>query len=423
MLILHVDMDAFYASVEQRDAPALRGKPVLVGGGKGGEGKRGVVTAASYESRRFGCRSAMPMAQARALCPQAIVVPVRMGVYATESRRIHAIFDRFTPDVQPISIDEAFLDLTRVGKFATGGLEGAKAAGEEIRAAVRAETGLTCSVGVSFNKFLAKLASDACKPDGIMVIAPEDVERVLPGRAVSEIFGIGEVAAAKLAKLGIRTIADLRAADVTLLRRTFGDAADAWLRLAYGLDDRAVHARAQAKSVGKERTFSDDIGDAATLRAILLQLLESAAMNLREDGLRCRRVTVKLRTPDFRTFTRSQSLDAPTDHTDTLWPIAMGLLDAFLAEHRPKLRLLGVTLHELGTEAQPGLFDSVEPATKSPSLPQRPQRSEKIDGVSDAIARKFGKAAITRARTLGAPRRSTEGDEDVRASRAKDEDA
>lgn len=423
MLILHVDMDAFYASVEQRDAPALRGKPVLVGGGKGGEGKRGVVTAASYEARVFGCRSAMPMAQARALCPQAIIVPVRMGVYAADSRRIHAIFDRFTPDVQPISIDEAFLDLTRVGKFASGGLEAAKVAGEEIRAIVRREVGLTCSVGVSFNKFLAKLASDACKPDGIMVIASEDVERVLPGRAVSEIFGVGEVATARLAKMGIKTIADLRAADIVALRRTFGDSADAWLRLAYGIDERVVHGRAQAKSVGKERTFSEDIGDGAMLRAILLQLLESAAMNLREDGLRSRRVTVKLRTPDFRTYTRSESLDAPTNHTDALWPIAMRLLDAFLAEHRPRLRLLGVTLHELGTESQPGLFDAVAPAAKSPSPPQRPQRSEKIDGVSDAIARKFGKAAITRARTLGAPRRSTEGDEDVRASRAKDDES
>jgi DNA polymerase-4 len=419
MLILHVDMDAFYASIEQRDQPSLRGKPVLVGGGKGGEGKRGVVTAASYEARAFGCRAAMPMAQARALCPHAIVVPVRMGVYASESRRIQAIFDRFTPDIQPVSIDEAFLDLTRVGKVAPGGLQAAKGVGDEIRSLVTRETGLTCSVGVSFNKFLAKLASDACKPDGIMVIGPDDVERVLPGRAVTEILGVGEVAGEKLAKMGIRTIGDLRAADLSVLRKRFGSAADEWKQLAMGVDDRVVHARQRAKSVGKERTFSEDVGDPATLRALLLQLLESAAMNLREDGLRCRRVTVKLRTPDFRTFTRAASLDAPTDHTATLWPVAMGLLDAFLAEHRPRLRLLGVTLHELGDVTQPGLFDETPASATGPS--RRPGADAAIDGVSDAIARKFGKAAITRARTLGAPRRSSEGDEDVRASRAKDE--
>jgi len=418
-VILHVDMDAFYAAVEQRDHPELRGRPVLVGGSSGRLGEdakwwvakdypartRGVVTTASYEARVFGCRSAMPMAEACRLCPHALVVPVSMGKYVEESRRIRAIFEAFTPDIQPVSIDEAFLDLTNVpawtGLSGTKGLAGGRAAAAAIRERVRNETGLTASVGVSGNKFLAKIASDLEKPDGLTVLDPDEAVTRLAAMPAGVIFGIGKVTQAKLATGGVRTIADLMAASEGWLTSAFGAHALEWKRLARGEDEREVETTRQAKSIGKERTFSEDIADPERLSAMLMQEVENACARLRDEGLWCRTVSMKCRTGDFRTFTRASTIGA-TDETDVVWKAAESLFAAWLAENRGALRLLGVSLSGLEPAAA-GLFDTGR------------GRQSRVDAASDAInaalAKKsggamggtFGRVGIQRARAMAVP--------------------
>lgn len=374
-------MDAFYAAVEQRDNPVLRGRPVLVGG----RGRRGVVTTASYEARVFGCRSAMPTARALRLCPGAIVVPMRMQAYIAESRRIREILETFSPDIEPVSIDEAFVDVS--GVRAWSGLGGGERAARKIRQLIRDRTGLTASVGVSVNKFLAKVASDLDKPDGLTVIRADEAAARLAPMPVGVIWGIGAVASQRLAARGVRVVADLLAADPAVLAADFGAETVAhWRRLCVGDDSRAVQPARVNKSIGKERTFGDDIADPARLRAILLDQVEQAAQSLRSDGLFCGTVVVKLRRPDFRTFTRSRTLETPTDHTAELHEAAREILDRFMAERPGPLRLLGVSLQGLTDHAQSRLFESPARA-----------RSGSIDSVSDAIAARFGRRAIRRA--------------------------
>ncbi len=412
-LILHVDMDAFYAAIEQLDDPSLRGRPVLVGG----RGKRGVVTTASYEARTFGCRSAMPMAQALRLCPHAAVVPVRIPRYASVSRQVRDVLERFSPDIEPISIDEAFVDLTRVAHWnhsPTRALEAARG----IKAAIREQTGLAASVGLAANKFLAKIASDLRKPDGLCAIPPEDAARILAPLPVSVLMGVGRVSSAKLEELGVRTVADLLVFDVGELSRRFGASAEHWRRLAVGEDPRIVRTQHAARSIGRERTFGEDIADAARLRAVLAAEVEHAARALREEALVCRRVALKIRLPNFTTFSRSRVLAEPTSSTATLRDAASGLLDAFMGGRTVPLRLLGVRLEELSHPAQPGLFD------ESP-IPSTPTR---IDALTDRIARKFGAGSITRAGAIDArDKRSGAGarhqpgsDSQLRAGRAPD---
>lgn len=407
-LILHVDMDAFYASVEQRDHPELRGKPVLVGGStrrlKAGEKwivarefptrTRGVVTTASYEARVFGCRSAMPMAEACRLCPHALVVPISMGKYVEESRKIRAIFETFTPDIQPISIDEAFLDLSRVPRWAGGGLEGGRAAAVAIRERIKRETGLTASVGVSGNKFLAKIASDMNKPDGLTVIEPERAAERLSPMSVGVIFGIGAVTRAKLATGGVRTIGDLLNASDGWLSSAFGSHALEWKRLAQGEDDREVQTSRQAKSIGKERTFGDNIGDPERLRAYLMQEVENACARLREDGLWCRTVSIKCRTGDFRTFTRAETIEA-TDETRVIWAAADRLFGVWLKEGRDALRLLGVSLSGLETPSM-GLFGNA--AGNKVDLATDAINAALAKKTGGALGGSFGRVAIQRAR-------------------------
>jgi DNA polymerase IV len=404
--ILHIDMDAFFASVEQRDNPSLRGKPVLVGGGRGGTGKRGVVTTASYEARTFGCRSAMPMAQARRLCPQAIIVPARMGAYSAVSRQMMAVLDEFSPDAQKLGIDEAFLDVTNVQHLHGDG----PAIAAKIKQRVRTVANLPCTVGVAPNKFLAKLASDLGKPDGLFVITPETIDTILPPLPVKVLYTVGPKAAAALETLGIRTIADLRRADAGMLKARFGDHATLWIDLAHGRDSRTVHAQAAAKSIGQERTFSDDLTDPDRLRAVLLGQVEEVSRQLRGDRLHARRVVVKMRTGDFKTVTRSATLPEPTDRTDLLWSTARDLFESRWRERPAPLRLLGVALSDFSGEVQSGLFDEVStaPAQPSPSITRR----ARLDATADAINAKFGHDALSRARTLATGLRRRESHRD-----------
>jgi DNA polymerase-4 len=410
-VILHVDMDAFFAAVEQRDQPVLRGKPVLVAG----RGPRGVVTTASYEARPFGCRSAMPTAQALRLCPHAIVVPVRMQAYAEASKHVLAALNEFSPDIQPLGLDEAFLEATGVMHLHRD----AHALAAAIKHRVRQTTALACTVGIAHNKFLAKLASDLGKPDGLRHIRPADVDATLAPLPVRALFTIGPKAGAKLEQLGIRTVADLRRADQPTLLARFGDQARFWLDLAHGIDPRPLHPHAPARSIGRERTFSHDLSDPDQLRGWLLSEVEEAARQLRAESLLARRVIVKLRTGDYTTSTRSFTLPQASDDTATLWQTARTLLDTWLKGRRVPLRLVGVSLQDLSNTRQPGLFDELDtrPApppdapTENASAPQRtpssppatinsgpaPARRARADQATDAIIARFGRGAIRRA--------------------------
>jgi len=393
-VILHVDMDAFFAAVEQRDFPELRGKPVLVGGGRGGEGKRGVVTTASYEARVFGCTSAMPMAQARRLCPQAIVRPVRMSVYAQVSDEVMKVLDELSPVVQPVSIDEAFLEVSSVlhlhGKADEDGFTIGMRIGQQMKDRVRSVTGLAASIGVAGSKSLAKLASDLGKPDGLHLIRPEDALDTLGPMSVGALYTVGPKAAARLGRFGVRTIADLRAFGKDALSRNFGDSGEWWWELAHGRDDRTVEASDEhdRKSIGKERTFSDDIGDATKLRAILLGEVEDVMRTARQKGLKPKRITVKLRLSDFRTFTRSMTRARATDVTAEVWADAQRLLHEFLSEGKGRLRLIGVSVSNFDEPEQGELF--------APPTPALEVRGRKADIAADAIVKRFGKGAIRR---------------------------
>ena len=388
-------MDAFFASVEQRDDPALRGLPVIVGGGRGGEGSRGVVTAASYEARVFGVRSAMPMRQALALCPQARRVRARMGVYVAESRRLMEILETFSPDIEPLSIDEAFLDITGVLHLRPRAEPDPRTGlARDLKARVRTVLNLPCTVGIAPNKFLAKLASDHAKPDGLRVVSPEEAAAWLAPMPTSVIPGIGPKAGERLARLGVRTIADLRSLVAgrppEQIARDFGRHALRWPDLCMGLDDRPIEVGRERLSIGQERTFSVDERDHGALRATVLGQIETCAARLREKGLHARRVVLKVREPSFETHTRSATLPTPTDDTGVLWQAAATLLASWLDARPGPLRLIGIALQELSPPALPGLFDS--PATAS-----------RVDRAADAIARKLGPGIIARAGSLRPP--------------------
>ncbi len=389
--ILHVDMDAFFASVEQRDNPDLRGKPVLVGG----SGPRGVVAAASYEARVFGCHSAQPTSVAKRLCPGAIIVSGRHSDYKAVSRQVFAILERFSPAIQPISIDEAFLDVTGSTHLFGSGESIAK----QIRKLVKEETQLTCSVGVAPNKFLAKLASDMNKPDGLFIIEPETIQQALDPLPVTRLWGVGPSAERALAKLGIRTIADLRRMPVDTLVARMGDQGRHLHQLARGLDDRPVHIDREAKSISHEHTFGVDLDDPDEVRSLIARQAQDVAMRLRKHQRYARTVTIKVRFGDFETITRSHTLDNQTDETRVIHDAARDLFDTWARSFRP-VRLIGVGVSQLtDAPAEPGLFDTRDNT-----------KSRAVDRVSDAIADRFGKDAITRASSLRAkPRHGAHG--------------
>ncbi len=339
--IIHVDMDAFFASVEQRDHPELRGKPVAVGG----SGTRGVVAAASYEARTFGVRSAMPGATARRLCPHLIFVRHRFPVYQEVSQQIRAIFRQYTPHVEPLSLDEAFLDVTDD----LLGIGSATRIAELIRAAIRAETGLTASAGVSYNKFLAKLASDQNKPDGLCVIRPGQGAAFVAGLPVRRFHGVGPRGAEKMARLDIHTGADLAAKDLAWLKAQFGSFAEYLYRAARGIDLRPVRANRIRKSLGSERTFSEDLSSGAQLREALDNIIDNVWDSIAERDLKGRTVTLKMKDTDFQLATRARSLPRPVASKAEFAQIARALLDEQLPLPLP-IRLMGLTLSSLDGE-------------------------------------------------------------------------
>jgi DNA polymerase-4 len=377
--ILHVDMDAFFASVEVLDEPSLRGLPVLVGGTSG----RGVVSAASYEARVFGCRSAMPMGQALRLCPHAIVRPVRFHRYREVSRQVFAIFERYTPAIEGLSIDEAFLDLTGSERL----LGDASGVARRIKDDIRGETGCTASVGVSYCKFLAKLASDLQKPDGLTVFGEREVESILPTLPVTRIWGVGPKAAARLAGYAIHTIGDLRKADPAFLLARFGVDVHRLIELAHGRDERKVVTDREAKSIGNENTFFENLESKSAVLHELLDEMEHVAQRLRRAGKKARTVTVKIRTADFKTVSRSTTLQTATDVTAELWEAAQGCFQAWAERQFAPVRLIGVQVKDLvePVGAQMQLFD----------LPGR-EKQARVDGATDRIRDKFGKDAIKR---------------------------
>jgi DNA polymerase-4 len=334
--ILHVDMDAFYASVEQRDDPALRGKPLAVGGRPEG---RGVVAAASYEARAFGVHSAMPMATAVRLCPSLVIVRPDFARYKAASNAVFSIFREVTPLVEPLSLDEAYLDVTENAwreTFAT-------TVARRLKERIRADTGLTASAGAAPNKFLAKIASGWKKPDGLTVISPDRVEPFLQKLPVDALWGVGPVTAEKLRAKGIQRLVDVRSADLQLLRETVGSLAD-WLRqLANGVDDRPVTPNREVKSSGSENTYPEDLTDIATIRTEVAEMASHAIAWLHRREMLARTVTIKVRYDDFTTITRSHSA-APTRDEGDLTARAVRLLDKTEAGTRP-VRLLGVSVH------------------------------------------------------------------------------
>jgi DNA polymerase IV len=370
-------MDAFYASVELRDRPELRGRPVVVGG----LGTRGVVLSATYEARAFGVRSAMPVGRARRLCPQAVFLPPRHGLYGEVSKEVMAIFRTVTPEVEPLSLDEAFLDVSGARRR----LGSPRAIAELIRRQVRDQQSITCSVGVAPVKFVAKIASARCKPDGLLVVPADGVLTFLHPLPVSALWGVGEKAEEVLGRLGLRTVGDLAHVPAATLRRELGAAGEHLHALAWGRDERMVAPHREEKSVGAEETFPVDIDDPDVIKNELLRLSGRTAEALRAAGCVARTVTVKLRLASFKTITRSRTLAEPTDVAREIFGTACALYEGSGLDPRARLRLVGVRATGL------------RPATGSArqlAFDDRPVGWREAEQAVDRIARRFGAGAV-----------------------------
>lgn len=375
-LIAHVDMDAFYASVEQHDNPELKDKPVIVGG----IGNRGVVSAASYEARTFGVRSAMPMYEARQRCPQGVFIQVRMSRYKEMSEQVFRIFESFTPTIQGLSLDEAFLDLT--GAI---GSEDPVALGRRIKQDIRAATGLTASVGLAPNKLVAKIVSQQCKPDGLMHVLPEQVQATLDPLPVTAMWGIGPRTGESLAKAKIETIRDLRLAPEAMLKALFGNQALHYKNLAEGRDERPVDGEGGERSISQETTFEKDLRELAELAPVLRGLTEDLCRILRKSDLKPHTLVLKLREKDFSRHTRQRRYTPADNSFDTLYPLAEGLLSRWLEEHPGKaLRLIGVGAREFVTEGQLTLFE------------EGSERRRRLEATADAVRDRFGADSLRR---------------------------
>ncbi len=380
--VLHVDMDEFYVAVERLDQPSLRGKCVLVGGDAN---SRGVVSTASYEARKFGCHSAMPMATALARCPQAIILPVRMERYAEVSLKVFDIFHRFSPVVEPVSIDEAFLDISGCER-----LHGpATKVAYEIQRTIRDEVGLTASIGIAPNKFLAKVASDLEKPFGMVQITPETIHKTLDRLPVTKMWGVGKTTARRLEAINIHTIGQMRQADPDLLTGCLGDMGELLLELAAGIDARPVISDGRSRSFSAEQTFATDVDDLQVLRSVLFQQVEQVASRLRRSELKARTITLKLRHGEtFQTLTRSRTLPKATDTTEAFWALADELINIWAGESLEPLRLLGFGVTQLvGIDGE-----QLELFTNDAD-----ERAGTLDSTLDAINDRFGHTTIHRA--------------------------
>jgi DNA polymerase-4 len=387
-VIVHVDMDAFFAAVEQRERPELRGKPVIVGADPGG---RGVVATCSYEARVFGVHSAMPIREARHRCPQGVFLPVRMGLYVAASRQVMEILGRYSPLVEPLSIDEAFLDVAGCERLFGPPAEIARL----IKADVLECTALHCSAGVAPNKFLAKLATELGKPDGLTVIEPGREREVLEPLPVTKVFGVGKRTAQVLESMGLRTVGELAAAPLDRLARRLGPAAAAHMHaLARGEDDRRVEPVRVAQQLGSERTFEHDLADREELKLQLLALAGEVGWGLRRHGFRGAGVRLKVRTEDFTTFTRSRKLARPSDADRVLFRVACELFEASRPS-RP-VRLLGVAAFDLVGEE-----DAAQGTLFGP--PEDEARAARIDLASDQLRTRFGDTALRPASLLRRP--------------------
>ncbi|WP_433381917.1 DNA polymerase IV [Streptosporangium sp. CA-115845] len=384
--ILHVDMDAFYAGVELRERPELSGTPVIIGA----PGARGVVLSATYEARRFGVHSAMPMTRARRLCPHAVIIPPSRSKYAEVSRRVMEIFQTFTPEVEPIASDEAFLDVGGARKRLGPPAEIARM----IREQVVREQGVTCSVGVANSKFVAKLASRHCKPDGLFVVPADRVVDFLHPLPVAALWGVGERTERSLARLGVKTVGDLARVPVDTLRRELGQAAGEHLAaLAWGRDERPVTPHVPDKSIGAEETFATDVADPVEIRRELLRLSERVAARLRQGGSVGRTVSVKLRRADFTTLSRSRSLREPTDVAKILYDVACALYTASGLEN-VQLRLVGVRVENLSP---------ADGASRQLGLGERETGWREAEQAMDRAARRFGHNAVLPASLVRPP--------------------
>ncbi|HWQ41471.1 MAG TPA: DNA polymerase IV [Desulfosporosinus sp.] len=389
--ILHVDMDAFYASVEQRDDPTLLGKPVVVGGKPN---SRSVVCAASYEARKFGIHSAMPMSEAFRRCPQAIFLPANIHKYQEVSLQIRQIFMTYTPIVEPLSLDEAFLDVTG----STSLFGPADAIAITIKQRIQLELKLTASVGVACNKFLAKLASDLQKPDGFVIVQPDNVQGFLDPLSVERLWGVGKKATELLHKLNVKTVKDLRCLERGYLTQLFGVLGSQLYQLAQGIDDRPVESERMVKSIGRETTFDTDIADRNVLETALLKFALDVGRSLRKEAFKGKTITLKVRYDDFRTVSRSHTLSLATDSDNVIYKEACNLLKE--VSLKQPLRLIGLTLHNL--------TDKLEGQLSFFSEPQKD--NETLTKVIDLVKEKYGEKSITRARLLRPINISRDGD-------------
>ena len=386
--IIHLDMDAFYPSVEILDNPSLKGKPVIVGGSK----ERGVVSSASYEARRYGVHSAQPMATAIRLCPKGVFLPTRMSRYQELSHKVFNIFHRFTPLVEPVSIDEAFLDITDSTRL----LGQPEDVARNIKELVRSETQLTVSAGLAPSKFVAKIASDMDKPDGLTIVPPGRVRDFLEPLSISKMWGVGKKTQNRLHGLGIQTIGDLGRFSVDVLEKKLGKHGIRMHHLALGIDEREVVPERACKSVGHERTFSRDILDINSIKKELLALVNQVARRMRRKNVTGKTVTLKVKYHNFKQVTRSATLSQCTDDEPRIYTTACQLLDKTDAGTRP-IRLLGVSishLNRLSSEEQLSLFDEKKESKKR----------KELHTALDALTERFGEKSIRPATLLSKPR-------------------
>ncbi|MHC6594406.1 DNA polymerase IV [Arthrobacter sp. C152] len=379
---MHVDMDAFFVSVELRTRPELRGKPVIVGF----PGERSVVLSGSYEARAFGVKSAMPMAVAMRMCPQAVIIEPRHKLYYEVSAELMAIFESITGLVEPLSVDEAFLDVTG----ALRRLGPPRGIGELVRRRVTAELGITASVGIAETKFVAKIASTRCKPDGLLLIGPDDTVPYLHSLPVGALWGVGAKTGEVLAKMGIRTVADVAATPVSSLKKVLGATGEHVHRLSWGIDPRPVTPLRLEKSIGAEETFTVDTDDDALLHRELLRLSHRTAARLRTSGMVARTVALKLRYADFSTVTRSRTVQTPVDSAHSIYSVAQQLL-ASLGPRAMAVRLVGVRAEQL---------EDASRTSRQLSFDRRDENWRAAEQALDEVTRRFGSKSILPARLM-----------------------